>query len=175
MTDKPAAKLAIRDATRDDAQACAQIYRPYVLETTITFELEPPSAPEFADRIANAQVKHLWLMAEANEGPEAGEIVGYAYAGTYRPRAAYGFTCETSVYLDMSAGGRGYGRELYAELLSRLGALGYRQAVAGMTMPNDASQRLHTSLGFEPIGIFRKVGYKFDDWRDVAWAQCELH
>ncbi|UJH69854.1 GNAT family N-acetyltransferase [Ornithinimicrobium sp. INDO-MA30-4] len=72
MTDKPAAKLTIRDATSDDAQACAQIYRPYVLDTTITFELVPPSPPEFAERIANAQVKHLWLVAEANEGPQAG-------------------------------------------------------------------------------------------------------
>lgn len=172
MTDIRPADLHIRNATSADATACARIYRPYVVDTTITFELDPPTATEFAARIAASQEKHLWLVGELRDGPA--NIVGYAYAGSYRSRPAYRFSCETSVYLDRDLGGRGYGRTLYAELLKRLAAMGFTQAVAGMTLPNETSQRLHTSLGFEPIGIFRQVGYKFDTWRDVAWAQRDL-
>lgn len=164
------ARLLVRDADQaSDAAACAAVYAPYVLDTTITFEEEVPEADHFAARIAAARRQHAWLVGEVS-----GVVVGYAYAGPYRPRAAYRWSCETSVYLDRGARGHGWGRALYQALLDRLGAMGYRTAVAGATLPNDASERLHAALGFEPVGVFRRVGFKLDQWCDVAWVQRDL-
>jgi len=162
--------LRLRDADPiADAAACAAIYAPYVTDTTITFEETPPTAADFTTRIETAQANHAWLVGEVE-----GVVVGYAYAGPYRPRAAYRWSCETSVYLDRDQRGSGRGREIYQGLLDRLGAMGFRMAVAGATLPNDASERLHVALGFAPIGVFRRVGYKFDTWCDVAWVQRDL-
>ncbi len=152
-----------------DAAACAAIYAPYVTDTTITFEEVAPSAQEFTRRIETAQVHHAWLVGEVD-----GVIIGYTYGGTYRPRAAYRWSCETSVYLDRGRRGAGRGRTLYLALLDRLGEMGFRTAVAGATLPNDASERMHADLGFETIGVFRRVGYKFDRWCDVTWVQRDL-
>lgn len=163
-------QIVIRDADPvADAPACAAIYAPYVTETTITFEEDAPTAMDFTERITTAQVKHLWLV-----GVVDGVIVGYAYAGTYRPRAAYRWSCETSVYLDRDRRGFGQGRVLYRALLDRLAEMGFRTAVAGATLRNDASERMHAALGFEPIGVFRRVGFKFDRWCDVTWVQRDL-
>lgn len=163
-------QIVIRDADPvADAPACAAIYAPYVTDTTITFEEVPPTAADFTARIEAAQVTHVWLVGEVD-----GMVVGYAYAGTYRPRAAYRWSCETSVYLDRDRRGSGLGRPLYQALLDRLSEMGFRTAVAGATLPNDASERLHADLGFEPIGIFRRVGFKFDQWCDVTWVQRDL-
>lgn len=159
----------IRDATPADAAACAAIYAPYVLETAVSFETEPPTAEEMARRIAAAQERHAWLVAERH-----GEVVGYAYAGPWRSRAAYDRTAETSIYLAPSTAGRGIGSALYPTLLQRLGQLGFRTVVAGMTQPNPASERLHTALGFQPVGVFRRVGWKHGDWHDVSWMQLDL-
>lgn len=170
LTEPDRPTLTLRDADPGaDAAACATIYAPYVTDTTITFEETPPTAADFTARIAAAQVNHVWLVGEVE-----GVIVGYAYAGTYRPRAAYRWSCETSVYLDRDQRGAGRGREIYQGLLGRLSSMGFRTAVAGATLPNDASERLHAALGFEPIGVFRRVGYKFDTWCDVAWVQRGL-
>jgi len=170
MAGMPDPSLVLRDAdAASDASACAKIYAPYVRDTTITFEESVPEPSDFTARIAAARRQHAWLVAEVS-----GAVVGYAYAGPYRPRVAYRFSCETSVYLDRDQRGRGWGRTLYSALLDRLGEMGYRTAVAGATLPNDASERLHRSLGFEPIGVFRRVGYKFDQWCDVAWVQRDL-
>ncbi len=165
-----AQRVTVRDAEPTlDAAACAAIYAPYVTDTTVTFEETPPGAGDFCQRIAAAQVEHCWLVGEVND-----VIVGYAYAGTYRPRSAYRWSCETSVYLERDRRGSGIGRVVYQALLDRLTEMGYRMAVAGATLPNDASQRLHAALGFETIGVFRRVGYKFDQWCDVAWVQRDL-
>ncbi|MGB3257336.1 MAG: N-acetyltransferase family protein [Ornithinimicrobium sp.] len=164
------AHLVIRNAEpAADAAACAAIYAPYVTDTTITFEEVAPSAEEFTRRIEVAQVQHAWLVGEVD-----GVVIGYAYAGPYRPRAAYRWSCETSVYLDLERRGAGWGRTLYQALLDRLAEMGYRTAVAGATLPNDASERMHADLGFEAIGVFRRVGYKFDQWCDVTWVQRDL-
>ena len=165
----PAGCFAIRDAVDGDAEACAAIYAPYVVGTTITFEDEPPPAAEIARRIATAQQRHAWVVLE-----DAGRVVGYAYAGPYKERAAYRWTCEVSVYLAEDHTGRGCGRALYVALFSRLAERGFRTAVAGMTLPNPASEALHRSLGFETVGIWRRIGWKHGAWRDVAWAQRAL-
>lgn len=161
--------MHVRDATTADAASCAAIYAPYVTDTCITFEQEPPGAADLQARIAAAQEAHAWLVGEIG-----GRVVGYAYAGPYRPRAAYRWSCETSVYLDRERLGDGHGRTLYRALLDRLADRGYRTAVAGMTLPNDPSIRLHEALGFEPIGIFRRVGHKHGRWHDVGWMQRDL-
>lgn len=162
-------RAIIRDATPADAAACAAIYTPYVLSTAVSFETDPPTAQEMGERIAAAQERHAWLVAEHEGG-----VAGYAYAGSWRSRAAYARTAETSVYLAQSTTGKGLGSALCTALLQRLGQLGYRTAVAGMTLPNPASERLHTALGFEPVGVFRRVGWKHGDWRDVSWMQLDL-
>ena len=159
----------VRDATAADAAACVAIYAPYVTDTAVTFEAEPPTVAEMAGRIGTAQRRHAWLVLE-----EGGVVVGYAYAGPFKERAAYRWSCEVSVYLAPDGRGRGGGQFLYEALLARLTERGYRMAAAGMTQPNEASGRLHAALGFEPVGTFRAVGWKHGAWRDVLWVQRPL-
>lgn len=165
----PAADLIVRDASETDAPACAAIYSTYVLGTATTFETVPPSTTEMADRIAAALATHAWLVAE-----DAGRVVGYAYAVPYRARAAYRWSCEVSVYLEQGRRRTGAGRALYEPLLERLADRGFRVAVAGMTLPNEASVGLHRSLGFEPVGTYRSIGWKLGSWHDVAMTQLRL-
>jgi L-amino acid N-acyltransferase YncA len=156
----------VREATAADAAACAAIYAPYVTDTAVSFETEPPGPDEMAARIAAA---HEWLVLE-----DGGRVVGYAYAGRFAPRAAYRWACEVSVYLERGRHRTGGGRALYAALLPRLAARGFRVAVAGMTLPNDASVGLHRAMGFQPVGTYRRIGYKHGAWHDVAWTQRVL-
>jgi phosphinothricin acetyltransferase len=159
----------IRDATPEDGAACAAVYAPYVTGTAITFEYEPPTPEEMAERIAKAQKAHAWVVLE-----DDGHVVGYAYGGQYKERAAYRWACEVSVYLEPGRRRGGEGRALYEALFERLAARGFRTAVAGMTLPNPASEGLHRALGFEPIGVHRDIGWKHGRWHDVAWTQKML-
>jgi L-amino acid N-acyltransferase YncA len=161
--------MQVRDATEDDARACAAIYAPYVTDTAITFEYDPPSAAEMARRIAASQRAHAWLVLE-----EEGRVVGYAYAGPFKERVAYRWSAEVSVYLEAGRRRSGSGRLLYEALFARLTERGFRTLVAVMTLPNDASEGLHRALGFEPVGTLRRVGWKHGEWRDVAWAQRSI-
>jgi phosphinothricin acetyltransferase len=156
----------VRDASERDAEACAAIYAPYVTDTAISFETEPPSAAEMAERIASAARTHAWLVLEAD-----GRVVGYAYGGRFAPRRAYRWACEVSVYLEPGRRRTGGGRMLYEALLARLTDRGFRTAIAGMTLPNDASVGLHRAMGFEPVGTYRRIGFKDGAWHDVAWTQ----
>ena len=159
----------IRDAMAADAERCAAIYAPYVRETAISFESEPPAADELARRIAEAQRAHAWLVLETD-----GDVVGYAYGGPFMARAAYQWATTVSVYLDAGRRRTGGGRALYEALFERLAARGHRTALAGIALPNDASIGLHLAMGFEPAGIYRRVGWKHDRWHDVAWYQRNL-
>jgi L-amino acid N-acyltransferase YncA len=161
--------LGIRSATPDDALACAEIYAPYVTGTCISFEAEPPSTAEFTQRIADAQRSHEWLVVERDDG-----IVGYAYGHALHARAAYRWSCETSIYLAMDRRGEGIGRALYDVLLACLTERGYRRAFACIALPNEVSIGLHRAFGFEDAGIFRRVGWKYGAWHDVAWLQRDL-
>jgi L-amino acid N-acyltransferase YncA len=161
----------IRDADPErDAAACAAIYRPYVEDTAISFESVPPSVAEFAERIATTSERYPWLVDEDDDGA----VAGYAYASPHNPRAAYRWAVDVAVYVDGSRHRRGTGRRLYEALFERLRGLGYRVACAGVTLPNDASVGLHESLGFEPVGTYRRVGWKAGEWHDVGWWQLEL-
>jgi phosphinothricin acetyltransferase len=151
----------IRGATTADGAAVAAVYAPYVLESVVSFEEQPPNGDEMAERIAGG---HLWLVAEL-----AGQVVGFAYGGPHRSRPAYRWSVEVSVYLAAHATGRGLGRALYGELLPLLGRLGYVSAYAGITLPNAASVGLHEAMGFTPVGVFKDVGFKHGAWHDVGW------
>jgi L-amino acid N-acyltransferase YncA len=161
--------LAVRPATTGDGAVCAAIYAPYVLGTAASFETEPPVAEEMARRIEAASEQHAWLVAE-----RGGTLVGYAYATAWRSRPAYRWTCEVSVYVVDHERGGGVGRALYDALLARLAERGFRSVVAGMTLPNPASARLHEALGFSPVGVLTRVGWKAGRWHDVALLQRGL-
>jgi len=161
--------VLIRDATAADAAACAAIYAPYVTDTAISFEAEPPAADEMARRIAAAQEEHAWLVLE-----DGGRVVGFAYGSRHRERAAYRWACDVSVYLESGRRRTGGGRALYEALLARLAERGFRMALAGMTLPNEASAGLHRAMGFEPVGVYRRIGFKHGAWHDVAWVQRAL-
>ena len=156
----------MRDATPADAPACAAIYAPYVTDGAISFETVPPGPEEMAERIAAAQRSHAWVVLE-----HEGRVVGYAYGGPLNSRAAYRWSCEVSVYVELGRRRSGAGRALYSDLLARLAERGLRTAVAGMTLPTDASFGLHRAMGFEPVGTYRRIGWKHDAWHDVAWMQ----
>ncbi len=159
----------VRDATAADAEACAAVYAPYVTDTVITFETEPPTAAQMADRITAARRSHAWVVLE-----DDGRVVGYAYGGPYKARPAYRWSCEVSVYLERGRRRTGAGRALYAALFDRLAERGFRTAVAGTTLPNDASEALHRAMGFERVGVYRRIGWKHGSWHDVAVGQRTL-
>ena len=159
----------IRDAVPGDAARCAAIYAPYVRDTAISFEEEPPSAAAMAGRIADAQRTHAWLVLEQDD-----DVVGYAYAGPFMSRAAYQWATAVSVYLAPGRRRTGAGRALYDALFDRLAARGHRTALAVIALPNEASVGLHVALGFELVGTYRRVGWKLGRWHDVAWYQRPL-
>ncbi|HEV2363023.1 MAG TPA: GNAT family N-acetyltransferase [Caulobacteraceae bacterium] len=161
----------IRPARLADAPALAGIYGHHVLTGLATFEEIPPPAEEMARRLSAVQRLRLpYLVSE-----EAGVVVGFAYASPFRPRSAYRYTAEDSIYLAPQAIGRGLGRTLLAEIVAACEALGLRQLMAGIgDSANTASIGLHRALGFEAVGTSRAVGFKFGRWVDVVWMQRRL-
>lgn len=161
--------MEIRLATSDDAGWIAGIYAPFVRDTVISFELEPPSADEMRKRIDSTLQTYPWLVAE-----EAREPLGYAYASQHRTRAAYRWACDVSVYVAPHAHRRNVGSTLYARLLEILTGQGFRNAFAGIALPNAASIALHERMGFTHLGTYSGVGYKLGTWHDVGWWQKPL-
>lgn len=152
-----------------DAAACLAIYGPFADATPASFEERAPAPDEFARRIQRIERTHAFLVAE-----RAGVVVGFTYAGMYRERAAYRWAAESSVYLAEGARGNGLGRTLYEVLFGLLEHQGYRQVLAGVSLPNPASVALHEALGFERVGVHRRIGWKAGAWRDVLWLQRAL-
>jgi len=162
--------MLIRNADAErDAGACASIYAPYVRDTAISFEEVPPTPAEMAERIDRLTTTHAWLVAEDHH-----EILGYAYACPHRERAAYRWTTEVSVYVDGRQQRRGAGRRLYDSLLNSLTEQGYQVALAVIGLPNDPSVAFHEAFGFEPAGVFHRLGFKFGEWWDVGWWELDL-
>jgi L-amino acid N-acyltransferase YncA len=161
--------LTVRRARLEDAERCRQIYAPYVESTVVSLEEEPPSVAEMERRMSASLATHDWLVLEGPDG-----VVAYAYGGSHRSRAAYRWACEVSVYAEPGRRRTGAGRRLYEALFDSLVDRGYLTALAGMTYPNPASEGLHRALGFEPVGTWRRVGWKFDAWHDVLWLQRHL-
>jgi phosphinothricin acetyltransferase len=158
----------IRLATPDDAGQVQAIYAPYC-STPISFEVDPPSVEAMRGRLAKVLGCYPWLVCE-----EGGEVLGYAYATRHRERAAYRWSVDTAVYVRQGRQRRGVGRALYASLLAVLPLQGYVNAYAGVTLPNQASVGLHGAVGFEPVGVYKQVGFKCGSWHDVAWFQRPL-
>jgi L-amino acid N-acyltransferase YncA len=162
--------MTLRVATPDDADAIAAIYAPIVASTPISFELVPPSADEMRQRIVATLERLPWLVSL----DASGAVDGYVHAGRHKERPAYQWSVDVTAYVREDARGRGVGKRLYGRLFEELVALGYFQAFAGIALPNAASVALHESVGFQPLGVYRNVGFKFGAWRDVGWWQRPL-
>jgi phosphinothricin acetyltransferase len=159
----------IRLATDADLDAVAAIYAREVREGTATFDLVPPPRAKWEDLLASPHPGDHFLVAVGDE-----EVLGFAYSSQFRPKGAYDGTREVTVYLDPAAAGRGLGRLLYDDLLTRMRAGGVRTALACIALPKDASEGLHRACGFERQGVLREVGRKQDRWIDVVWWQRML-
>lgn len=165
--------VIIRNATLADANRLLEIYAYYVRETAITFEYEAPSVEEFARRMACTQERYPYLVAEVD-----GQVKGYAYAGPFKERAAYDWSCELTIYLAREARGGGLGRLLYASLEDALGRMGMLNLYACIAYPQVEDEfltrnsvKFHEHLGFTLAGRFRSCGYKFGRWYDMVWME----
>ena len=166
----PLPPVRVRPASAADAEPIARIYGHYVVHTTISFEERPVPASEMAQRIDEVLSASLpWLVAERD-----GRVVGYAYAGRWKARAAYRHSVESSVYIDPALTGRGIGRQLYGALLPLLRERSIHAVIGGVALPNAASVALHEKMGFAKVAHFREVGYKFGQWVDVGYWQKTL-
>lgn len=159
--------LRIRFAEAADAAAVAEIYAHYVRETAITFATVPPTAEDYAARMADD--RYPFLVAEDAQG-----VAGFIYAAAFRQKEAYRWDVELTIYLAPGREGRGTGSALMAACLRLLAAQGYLNAYSCITLPNDASVGLHRRFGFEEVGIFAKTGYKLGEWHDVVWMARAL-
>jgi L-amino acid N-acyltransferase YncA len=159
----------IRVAEERDARAIADIYAPAVTGRATSFELTPPDAAEMKRRIITVLPQHPWLVCESSE-----TILGYVYATTHRERAAYRWSVDVAAYVGADAQRRGIARALYTALFEILALQGYRNAYAGITLPNPASVAMHEAMGFERVGTYHRVGYKMGKWHDVAWFERPL-
>lgn len=160
----------IRSAHIGDAFRIAAIYNDYVRTTTVTFEEEPVSEDEMAERIQTVGSKFAWFVYEVD-----GEVAGYCYATPWRARSAYRFSVETTVYVAPGYHRQGIARKLYTALIAALDEAGVRVLLAGIALPNDASVRLHEQLCFEKAAHLKQVGRKFDRWIDVGYWELILH
>ncbi|MBT3941622.1 MAG: N-acetyltransferase [Chloroflexi bacterium] len=159
----------IRLATEDDAPGMLAIYGPVVENTVISFETEVPTESEFRDRVRAGRDFAPWIVCEID-----GVVVGYAYGSRFRPRAAYQWSAEVTVYVNDNVRRRGVGRALYISLIACMRVQGFSSMLAAISLPNLASIGLHESIGFEQIGVFPAVGYKLADWHDVGWWRLEI-
>ena len=160
-------RVTVRPAVEDDLRDIATIYNHEVANSIATFDLEAPTLAYWHEKLeGNHEGDHLLVAVDSD-----GDVVGYAYSWSYRPRPAYELTRETSIYLDPSVRGRGIGRVLYPALLDAMARSGVHTAVALVALPNPGSVALHKAVGFEHVGTMREVGYKFARWIDVEWYQ----
>ena len=155
--------LNIRQACEKDAEAISKIYNWYVLNSAITFETTPVDASDMKQRINEKLAKHDWIVSELNR-----EICGYAYYGSFRPRAAYNHTVESTIYLSPEKTGKGLGKALYEALIGSAIEKGYRELIGVIALPNPASINLHKAMGFKEVGVLHSVGHKFGEYVDVS-------
>ncbi|MBI4781225.1 MAG: N-acetyltransferase [Oscillatoriophycideae cyanobacterium NC_groundwater_1537_Pr4_S-0.65um_50_18] len=161
--------MNIRQVKDDDIARITEIYNWYILNTTVTFETETINLLEMKKRVQEKVANHDWLVGELNQ-----EIIGYAYYGSFRSRPAYNHTVESTVYLAQESIGQGFGKSLYGELIKSAEENGFRELIGVIALPNPKSTILHQKLGFEEIGVLKKVGYKFDGYIDVGIWQKSI-
>jgi L-amino acid N-acyltransferase YncA len=160
----------IRPALPSDASSILDIYAPYILNTTVSFETEVPTIKDFSERIIGNEESWPWLVYESD-----GFIAGYAYASKHRERAAYQWCVETSVYLDDGFQQKGIATKLYQTLFQILKYQGCRNVYAGITLPNEKSVHFHEKMGFKKIADYKNIGYKFNGWHTVRWYELQLN
>lgn len=161
--------MLIRDVLASDSKCIAEIYNYYILNTIITFEEEAISSGEIENRIEKVTKAYPWIVLE-----DEGKLIGYAYGSQFRVRNAYRFSTETTIYLDISTTGKGYGLKLYSELLLKLKQSGYNMALGVIGLPNEPSIKLHEKVGFIKVGHLNESGFKFNKWIDVGFWQLDL-
>lgn len=161
--------MLIREFADRDVAPANELTNSFIRDTVVHFGYTPATDDEFAAVWREGRTKYPWLVGEVS-----GQFMGYAKAGVWRTRDAYQFTAEAGIYMVPEARGKGLGRTLYIELLERLRAAGFHSVIGGVTLPNEASVRLHESIGFRKVGDFREVGRKFDAWHDVGFWQIDL-
>ncbi len=161
--------ITIREAAAEDAASLLSIYGAYVMDTAITFEYEIPSVEEFSHRISTALGKYPYLVAEFQNTP-----VGYAYASSFHPRAAYSWCAEVAIYIDQNFHEHGVGRALYEKLEEILKAQHILNLNACIAYPNPKSISFHESLGYTTIGHFHNCGFKLNRWYDMVWMEKML-
>lgn len=159
----------VRMATEADAEAMRSIYAPFVTDTCVSFETTPPTEVEMAQRVRETTERLPWLVCEYD-----GQVAGYAYASPHEDRSAYRWSVDVSVYVDERWRRRGVARGLYESLFALLRLQGLYAAYAVIVLPNPPSVEFHESLGFERVGVYRGVGYKRGEWRDVGHWQLSL-
>ncbi|MBW6474346.1 MAG: GNAT family N-acetyltransferase [Anaerolineaceae bacterium] len=159
----------IRNIETRDIQRVCDIYNLYVLTTNASFEIDPVPVEEMESRVAEFTRVFPYLVYEEGE-----EVIGFCYASKFRPRLAYRFTAEVTIYLDKEHLGKGIGKQLYKELFARLQILGFHSLIAAIALPNEKSQALHESFGFKQVAHFKDMGYKLDQWIDVGYWQKML-
>ncbi|MGW3359550.1 N-acetyltransferase family protein [Streptomyces bungoensis] len=166
-------EVQVRPGAETDLDALTEIYNHYVRETAITFDTA----------VFTARERRPWLLSHPEDGPyrlmvatdaDSQAVLGYATSSPYRPKPAYVTSVETSVYVAPDAGRRGIGTLLYAALFEALAGEDVHRAYAGVALPNEASQRLHSRFGFHHVGTYREVGRKFGRYWDVAWYEKDL-
>lgn len=159
----------IRAVNIKDAKQLVDIYNYYVVNTIITFDDVPFTVEAFKDKIKTIAANYPFIVFE-----EDNKILGYAYANKWREKPAYKHTVETTVYLDYLATGKQIGTKLYTELLKQVKSRDYHAIIGGLTLPNDASVKLHEKFGFVQVAHYKEVGLKFDKWLDVGFWQLTL-
>lgn len=170
MATKPLTSSGhIRPVCEADAATLCAIYNPYVRDTVISFEYEPVSEAQMAQRIREYTALYPWLVSEVD-----GQAVAYAYASRWRTRAAYDQTLESTIYVDRAYTGRGLAKPLYLALLHELRAREIHAVVGCIALPNDASVAIHEKCGFVKVAHFPQVGRKFGRWVDVGFWQAAL-
>jgi phosphinothricin acetyltransferase len=160
----------IRLATVDDAENILAIYKPYITDTSYTFETEVPSLEVFKERINTYLQRWPWLVCEMD-----GKIAGYAYAAHYRERIAYQWCTESSIYVHDDFQQRGVARSLYTALFAILKMQGFRTVYAVINLPNEKSVALHERMGFTYFATYENVGYKLGSWKNVGWWQLAIN
>jgi L-amino acid N-acyltransferase YncA len=159
----------IRTVKIKDVPMILDIYSYYVENTIITFEITPPDIDEMKRRVMETVKAFDWIIYELN-----GTTVGYAYYTKFRERKAYDYSCETTVYVHKDFVGKGIGSTLYGELINRLKKTSKAVAIGGISLPNEASVRLHEKMGFKNVGILKNIGRKFNKWISVGYWELEL-
>ena len=162
-------RIVIRSANRQDTEKMLEIYAPYILNSTVSFETEVPTREELQRRISNNQAKLPWLVCDIDN-----KLAGYAYAADHRLRQAYEVTKELSVYVHNDFRQCGVATALYISLMEILKAQGVSIVLAGITLPNSVSVSFHESMGFKPVGVYHNVGYKFGRYQDTGWWELIL-